>query len=124
MVNFIAGADLLDEISITDTNGDLVSITDLPGFEVWYYISTSPILIYKFSKETPTPVGYLPFVIEDEFNYKAYLEGNLTNALKSGPLVCDVYIATTNADLVKGYFINLGTKDLTINVIKKPISDK
>jgi hypothetical protein len=121
MVDLIKGADIKDINTITDSlTNQLIDITALPAFEVWYY--TSPTIIIKFSKESPQKIGYKDFIIDDANHYTAYLEGVETLTLKNGELCCDTYIATTNADLVKGTFTNYGTKRLGINIIDKPIS--
>jgi hypothetical protein len=117
-VNYISGADFLDQITITDSAGDAVNITSLPGFEVWYYTRKETII--KFSKEVKT--GYKQFIVVDAYTYRAYMEYDDTIQFLAGTLYSDVYVATTNTDLSKGYFNNLGTKDLGITVIVKPIS--
>jgi hypothetical protein len=119
-VDFIRGADLVDTISITDNVlSQLVNLTNLPALEVWYYTRLETTI--KFSKET-NKVGYKSFTIVSPTNYRAYLEGVDTILFETGLLYADIYIAVTNADLVKGKFVNYGTVDLGINIIDKPIS--
>jgi hypothetical protein len=117
IVDFIKGADLVDSITITN-NGIPIDITELPGFEVWYY--TRKDYAIRFSKTNKE--GYKLFTVSSSTNYKAYLESADTILLGNGKLYSDVYIATTNSDLAKGNFVNYGTVALEINIVDKPIS--
>jgi hypothetical protein len=119
MVDLIKPADVKDEITITDSiTGNLVDLTALPALEVWYYVSpNNPI---KFAKVVKT--GYKLFTIVDATHYTAYIEGPEMATFKNGELCADTYIATTNADLIKATFTNIGTKRLGINITTEAIS--